>query len=297
MKYVITGSLGHISQPIAASLIEAGHEVVIISSNAAKQEAIEALGAKALIGSLEDAAFLTRSFEGAHAVYLMIPPYATPSGWREWQNRIGDNFVTALRANGTTHAVVLSSIGAHLGDGAGPIDGLADLEKKLESLPALNVLSLRPSYFFYNLFGQIPMIKNLNIMGANFGNTEEKLVLTDTGDIAAVATEALLSLNFTGQTVKYIASDERTPADVATVLSNAIGKPGIPWVSFSDEQSLGGMLQMGLPKGMAEAYTQMGKTLREGRLQEDYWKNRPAQLGKVKLEDFAQAFAAAYQHS
>jgi hypothetical protein len=37
----------------------------------------------------------------------------------------------------------------------------------------------------------------------------------------------------------------------------------------------------------------MGRALREGTMQKDYWKNRPL-LGKVNLNNFAKEFAAAF---
>jgi hypothetical protein len=37
----------------------------------------------------------------------------------------------------------------------------------------------------------------------------------------------------------------------------------------------------------------MGKSIREGLLQADYWNNKPI-LGKIKLADFAKEFEAAY---
>jgi uncharacterized protein YbjT (DUF2867 family) len=295
MKYVITGSLGHISKPIAVALVNAGHETIVITSNHNKLKEIESIGAKAAVGSVEDPDFIGRAFANANAVYLMIPPNFASTGWREYQNKVADTYVNALRTNNIHHAVVLSSVGAHMGNGAGPVDGLADLEKKLSALQNLHVKILRPSYFYYNLFGMIPLMKNMNIMGSNFGNTEEKLILTDTGDIADAAIEELLSLNFKGQSIRYIASDERHPNEIAEVLSKSVGKSA-PWVSFSDEQALGGMVQAGLPQSIAEGYVTMGKGIREGRVQEHYWQNRPSKLGKIKLEDFAKQFAAAYDN-
>jgi uncharacterized protein YbjT (DUF2867 family) len=295
MKYVITGSLGHISKPIAVALVNAGHETIVITSNHNKLKEIESIGAKAAVGSVEDPDFIGRAFANANAVYLMIPPNFASTGWREYQNKVADIYVNALRTNNIHHAVVLSSVGAHMGNGAGPVDGLADLEKKLSALQNLHVKILRPSYFYYNLFGMIPLMKNMNIMGSNFGNTEEKLILTDTGDIADAAIEELLSLNFKGQSIRYIASDERHPNEIAEVLSKSVGKSA-PWVSFSDEQALGGMVQAGLPQSIAEGYVTMGKGIREGRVQEHYWQNRPSKLGKIKLEDFAKQFAAAYDN-
>jgi uncharacterized protein YbjT (DUF2867 family) len=293
MKYVITGSIGHISKPIVAALVQAKHDVQVITSNAERVAEIESLGAKALVGSIEDAAFVAAAFAAANAVYLMIPPKWSVSNWLAYQQQVANNYVAAIEENNIKHVVLLSSIGAHMRSGAGPIDGLAYLETELEKLEQVHALFLRPSYFFYNLFSMVGLVKQAGIFGANFG-CEEKMVLVDTNDIAAVAINALLQLSFTGKTIQYIASDERTTAEIAAVLSQAIGKPGTPWVVFTDEQSKQGMLGAGLPETIADGYAQLGKSLREGLLQADYWNNKPASSSSYKLEQFAQAFAAVY---
>jgi uncharacterized protein YbjT (DUF2867 family) len=292
MKYVITGGAGHISSPLTQKLLNAGHEVTVIGRNAEKLQSLVNEGAKAAIGSVEDAAFVTGAFAGADAVYAMIPPNYVTDNFRHYQNRVARNYTDAIVANGIKNIVVLSSIGAHMGNGAGPVDGLADFEGLLKEQQGINVKFLRPSYFMYNLFSMIPLIKGMNIVGSNFGG-EEKLILVHTSDIAEAAAEELLGLNFTGFSVRYIAGDEKTGPEIAAALSNAIGKPGIPWVEFSDEQSLQGMKQGGLSETIAEAYTTMGRALREGKMQEDYWRHKPA-LGKIKLDNFVEEFAAAY---
>ncbi len=291
MKYVITGGAGHISSPLTEKLLNAGHDVTVIGRSAEKLQSLVSKGAKAAIGSVEDAAFVTAAFAGADVVYTMIPPNFVTDNFRHYQNTVARNYTDAIVSNGIKNVVVLSSIGAHMGNGCGPVDGLADFEDLLKKHNGINVKFLRPSYFMSNLFAMIPLIKGMNIMGSNFG--DEKLVLVHTADIAEVAAEELLALNFKGFSVRYVAGDEKTGTEIATTLSNAIGKPGIPWVVFSDEQSLQGMKQAGLSETMAEAYTTMGRALREGKMQEDYWKHKPA-LGKVKLDNFVEEFAAAY---
>jgi hypothetical protein len=138
------------------------------------------------------------------------------------------------------------------------------------------------------------MVKQMQIIGGNYGNAETKMVLADTGDIASVAVEALLELNFKGHTIRYIASDERNAGDVAKTFGQAIGKPELPWVEFTDEQTLQGLQQAGLAPELAKNYAEMGAAIRTGIMQEDYWKNRP-NLSKTKLEDFAPVFAQVYQ--
>lgn len=293
MNYVITGSIGHISKPIVEGLVKAGHSVTVITSKAENAAKIEILGAKPAVGSVEDADFMTQAFAGADAVYLMIPPKWGVTDWRGFQNEVADNYIAAIKTNAVPYVVMLSSIGAHMGNGAGPVDGLYDLEQKLKTIDDLNVKVLRPSYFMYNLFGMVGMVKGMGMMGSNFG--DDKVVLVHTSDIAEAALQNLMNLDFTGNQIQYIASDERTGAEIATVLGEAVGKPETPWIVFSDEQSKQGILQAGLNEEIATGYTTMGKSIRNGTMQEDYFANRPASLGKVKLEEFAKnEFAPAF---
>jgi uncharacterized protein YbjT (DUF2867 family) len=294
MNYIITGSLGHISKPIVKKLISAGHSVTVITSNSSRSGDIQTLGAKAAVGSLEDKSFLQNTFANADAVYLMIPPnFAPQGGFKEYQKKVTHNFVDALTSAKVKHAVLLSSVGAHIGKGTGPVDGLAYAEWHLSQVKDLNLKILRPSYFFYNLMGQISMVKNMNIFGANYGSTKEKLVLVHTDDIADAAAQELLTLKFKGKSIQYVASDECHPNEIAEVLGKAINKPGTPWVEFKDEDALQGMLHAGLNAEIAKGYVELGVGLRNGTAQADYWKNKP-KLGKVKLKDFAKEFAAAF---
>ena len=294
MNYLITGSLGHISKPVVQKLKSSGHSVTVITSNSSKVKDIQALGAIAAVGSVEDLHFLKKAFSGAQAAYLMIPPnWGLTGSWIDYQKRVIQNYIQAVKTNSIKDIIFLSSVGAHMGKETGPVDGLSVAEWQLSKLKDINLLIIRPSYFFYNLLGMIPMIKNMNIMGSNFGSSKEKLVLTATADIADVVANKLLTLKFKGHAISYIASDERHPNEIAAILGKAVGKPGTPWIEFKDEDALNGMLQNGLHKEIASGYVAMGASLRNGKMQADYWKNKPT-LGKVKLEDFVKEFVAVY---
>lgn len=51
----------------------------------------------------------------------MIPPIWNPANWKEAIGQVGKNYATALQEAGVKHAVLLSSIGAHMPDGCGPV--------------------------------------------------------------------------------------------------------------------------------------------------------------------------------
>lgn len=296
MKFVVTGSLGNISKPLAEKLIAAGHSVTVVSSKADKTAQIEAIGAKAAIGSVEDVDFLTKTFLGADAVYTMVPPNFGASNWKKYIANIGENYAEAIHASGVKNVVNLSSMGAHMPEGCGPVSGLFFVEKALNALEVVNVKHLRPGFFYTNFLANIGMVKHMSIIGGNYGENAT-LVIVHPEDIAEVAAEELLNLSFKGKSVRYIVSDEKTTQEVATTLGKAIGKPELPWVNFKDEETLGGMLQAGVPEEIAKNYAEMGAAMRSGEMDSDYKKNKPAVFGKTKLEAFAPVFAAVYAQS
>ncbi len=293
MKLVITGSLGHISRTLVEKLTTAKHEVTVISSNADRKAEIDALGAKAAIGSVSDLAFITETFIGADAVYTMVPPTYSASDWKMHIAGIGKIYAQAIAASGVKYVVNLSSIGAHIPEGCGPVSGLYHVEQALNSLEGVNVKHLRPGFFFYNFFANLGMIKHMGIIGGNYGESA-KLILADPGDIAEAAAEELNNLSFTGKSIRYIVSDELTTDDVAAVLGKAIGKSDLKWVNFTDADTLGGMLQNGVPDDVAKNYTEMGAAMRSGDMASEYNHNRPHTFGKSKFETFAPVFAEAY---
>lgn len=291
MKYVITGSLGHISKPVSEKLITNGHNVTIITSKASNATSIKELGAKAAVGSIEDVTFLTQTFKGADAVYTMVPPNWSPTNWKEWIGSIGNNYAKAIRDAGVKYVVNLSSIGAHMPEGCGPVSGLHRVETALNALEDVNIKHLRPAYFYHNLLAQIGMIKHAGILGANFGQSAFPIV--HPADIAEAATEELLHLSFTGHSIRYIVGDEKTGPEIANAIGEAINKPSLPWVVFTDEQNLEGAIQAGLNEEVAKNYTEMGSAIRSGEMSAEYNQNKPA-FGKIKLADFAKEFAQAF---
>ncbi|MEO8403755.1 MAG: hypothetical protein ABI480_04150 [Chitinophagaceae bacterium] len=136
------------------------------------------------------------------------------------------------------------------------------------------------------------MIKNAGIIGSNYP-ANARLIMTHPGDIAIAAKEEL-EKTFTGKTVRYVASDDRTLTDVASVLGNAIGKPDLPWIEFSDKDSLEGMKQAGMSPAIAITYVEMGNAVKSGILWGDYNATKASVTGKTKLEDFAKEFAENY---
>ena len=295
MKIIITGSLGNISKPLATELVQKGHEISIISSKAENQDAIEKLGAKALIGSVENPAFLTDAFTGADAVYCMIPRanYFDPTlDLDAFTGKIGNSYAAAITKSGVKRVVFLSSIGAHLEQNSGIIQRYNEIENVLNKLSDVSITFMRPTSFYYNLLAYIPVIKNQGFIAANYG-ADKMIPWVSPNDIAAAIAEELTT-PLDGIKIRYVSSEEVTGHETARILGEAIGKPDLKWVLTTDQETLEGLTAVGMQPKIAEGLVEMYAGLYNGTLGEDYYKNRPEVMGKVKLAAYAKEFAAIY---
>lgn len=297
MKITITGSLGHISRPLTELLVSKGHKVTVISSKAERQAAIEALGAAAAIGSVTDTAFLTSAIRDADAVYTMVPPaanYYDPAfDMMDYTKAVRNSYSEAISQAGVKQVVNLSSWGAHRSSGTGGIVTAYHMEQQLNQLPDnISIVHVRPTSFYYNMFGFIPMIKHRGQIALNYG-ADDIISLVAPADIAAAVAEELASAN-PGRKVRYVASDELSCNEIAAILGKAIGLPGLQWIRISDEEAQSNLLTAGLPAGLAASVTEIQGAIHKGLLAEDYQQHKPALFGKVKMTDFAREFATVF---
>ena len=181
MNIVITGSLGNIGKPLTKELVEKGHSVIVISSKAERQKDIEALGAKAAIGKMQDADFLSATFKGADIVYLMETWEGIGSmfdktiDFKAGMRQIGSNYKTAIEQSGVKRIVHLSSIGAHSDKGFGSLSVHHDIENILKQLPAdVSIKFMRPVGFYTNIFRSMQTIKTQSAIISNYGGDDKE---------------------------------------------------------------------------------------------------------------------------
>src|SRR5690606_36145228 len=116
-------------------------------------------GADVRAANAADAPTLTEAFRGASAAYVLLPPDMQASDYRASQARVAEAITTALRDSGVRTVVLLSSVGADLADGTGPIVTLHDFEARLRTLSDADILILRAAYFFENFEESLDLIK------------------------------------------------------------------------------------------------------------------------------------------
>ncbi|GAB4052246.1 NmrA family NAD(P)-binding protein [Spirosoma litoris] len=300
MNIVLTGSLGNIGKPLTQQLVQKGHSVTVISRNATRQKEIEAMGAKAAIGTMQDTDFLVQTFTGADIVYLMETMEAVGDSFDQSVDfigqitQIGQHYKQAIERSGVNKVVHLSSIGADMDQGNGILLFHYNVEQLLRQLPAeVAIKFIRPVGFYLNMLSFISTIKRQGAIISNYGgDTKEPWVSPK--DIANVISEEM-DKSFDGRTVRYVASDEVSPNEIASALGKAIGKPDLRWNVISDEQLLAGWLNIGFNEQVAKGFVELQASQGNGKLYEDYYQNQPV-LGAVKLADFAKDFALVYHN-
>lgn len=300
MKIIVTGSLGNISKPLTIELIEKGHDVTVISSSSERISEIASLGAKAAIGTMEDVDFLTETFKGADIVYAME---ALNAGvffdhnidFIQANIQIAKNYKKAIERSGVKNIIHLSSIGAHMESGNGILKFHHEAEKILNELPEnISIKFMRPVGFYYNMFAFIPTIKSQNAIIQNYGG-DDREPWVSTIDIASAIAEEI-EKPFNGREIRYIASEEISPNEIAETLGEAIGNSELKWITISDEDLLDNLIKVGMNPETAKGYVEMNIARRGSVLYEDYFKNRPV-LGKTKVKDFAKGFAKVYYNN
>jgi len=293
--YVITGATGHTGKTATDKLLATGAKVRVIGRDAKRLEQFARQGAEAVVADMTDASALERAFSGARAVYAVMPPDISAPDVRAYQEKVTDSLAAAIRNNGISFAVALSSTGADKTYGTGPVLGVHGLEKKLEAIAGLNALSLRCGYFMENLLPQIGIIQSLGFMAGPV-RADVPLPMIATSDIGAVAAESLAKLDFVGkQTRELLGARHVTYTEAAKIIGTAIGKPDLAYRQVPASVLKPPMMQMGMSSNMVDLLLEMSDALNTGHMKSQ--EPRSARnTTATTLETFvAEVFAPAYR--
>ena len=284
--YVLLGSNGNITSKAAALLLANRAGVRVVGRNARSLAAIQAAGAQIAVGDIADPVFLSQAFAGATAVYTMIPTDYTAPDLGAAQDQLGAAIAAAVVSAGVKRIVNLSSIGAHLAVGSGPIAGLHRQEQRLNALGDLDVLHLRPGYFYENHLAAIEMIRTMGSY-ADMTAPDVPLPMVATADIAHVVARELRTPSGEGKRVLHLrAPDLYTMREATARLGAAIDKPGLAYVQTDPQQGKAALMQHGLSASAASQLEEMSAAFSSGILNGEHEKG-PTETARTTLEEFA----------
>lgn len=293
---VITGATGNIGSKAAEILLAKGERVRVIGRDAVTLQPLVSRGAEAAVGDMKDTSFLARAFSGAEAVFAMIPPNYAAADFRVYQNEIGASIADAITKARVKYVVNLSSQGAELSTGTGPILGLHDQEERLNGVAGVHVLHLRCTYFMENLLMNIQLINQIGFAGSAVRG-DQKFAMIATKDIAARVAEHLVRRDFNGKVIEDLLGQRDLDLDEAIgIVGRRIGWPDLKYVQFPYDEAARGMVKMGISPDTSRRFVEMSMALNDGL----FAANRPRTTENTTptaIEEFAGTFAAAFEAS
>src|SRR5215467_9369729 len=292
--YVILGATGNTGAAAVRALVAKREKVRAVGRDTAKITRMFGDGAEAFAADVNDARELTKALSGATAAYVMIPPQISAPDFLEAGGKISDAITEAVKASGISHVVVLSSVGGQHEAKTGPIVGLYRLEKKLATVPNLNVLALRPAFFMENFLMAIGLIHSMGFIG-NGIKGDMKMPMIATKDIGQRAADALVACDFTGfQTQELLGPRDYSHDEAARILGAEIGKPKLAYQKFPAFLVEQALKQMGLPAKTAALMSEMNDAFNDGLLDPQEQRSEK-NTTPTTLEVFAkEVFAPAY---
>jgi uncharacterized protein YbjT (DUF2867 family) len=290
------GASGNTGRRIAESLLREGERVRALGRSTEKLAVLRDAGAEVLAGDAADGAFLTKAFRGADAVYTLIVPDPHAPDYRARQDEMGEAAVSAIRAGGVRHVVFLSSIGADLPAGTGPIAGLHAQEARLRRLEGVNVQILRSAFFFENFYATLGLIKHQGINGGAVA-ADVRMPMIATRDIADVAAKALRTRDFEGGVVRELLGQrDLTHAEATRIIGERIGRPDLMYVQFPYADFARSLVQMGFSRSIADLYAELARALNESKVKSLEGRNA-RNTTPTRFEEFADDFARAYERA
>jgi uncharacterized protein YbjT (DUF2867 family) len=288
---VILGASGNTGSLIANFLLSKGQKVRVVGRDVRRLQRFVHKGAEALTAEMTDAAALSKAFGGARAAYLLLPPITS----REDQERQSDAIAKAVKDSGLRYAVHLSSYGAHVPEGTGPVTGLHSSEQKLNAISDLNVLHLRAAYFMENNLTAIDMIHGMGLFGHAL-LPDLKLPMIATRDVGDYAAQRLMDLDFSGkETRELLGERDLSMTEATAVIARGIGKSNLRYEQFTYDQVQQVLVQMGMPPEKAAVYIEMFEAINAGLLAAREQRS-PENSTPTSFEKFVRdVFVAAYQ--
>jgi len=290
MKIAVTTPTGHIGNQLTNILLDRKSEVTLIARHPEKVKDLARRGAKVLTGDHANPAIVEQAVGDADALFWLTPSEITSHDPLATARRMADAGSSVIAKHPNLHVVQLSSAGAFLPSGTGPIVGLYDTENKFRAA-GNNIVSLRPNEFMENVLFSLPtIIEHSSIFTSIPGSVKAPFIATQ--DIAEVAAEFLLNPIDGHHMVDLVGPQEISLDEWARIAGQAIGKP-LRVVTVPGPKLKAAMSEAGMSPEMAALLVEMEEAFPKIQGQ---FKGEQKRIGKITFPQFArEVFAPQYK--
>ncbi|MEU7498747.1 NAD(P)H-binding protein [Streptomyces griseofuscus] len=226
---VITAPTGNIGRQLLSLLLEcapaAGEELRVIVRDPARLPDAAHGRVDVVTGSHAEAGVLDRAFEGADAVFWLVPPDASLAP-QDAYTGFTRPAAEALTAHGVGHVVGVSALGrgTPLADRAGLVTASLAMDDLIAGTGVAYRALANPS-FFENLLEECDSIREKGVFTDSV-DPDRKAPLVAVADIAAAAAGLLLDRSWTGTgSVPVLGPEDLSPNDLARIMTEQLGRP------------------------------------------------------------------------
>jgi NAD(P)H dehydrogenase (quinone) len=219
----ITGITGNIGSQIARNLLAAHQSVRAVVRDIRKGQSWAEQGCEVVQADIYDVQSLAAAFQGAEAVFLLVPPIFDPAPGFPEAHAIAASLTAALSSAAPASAVYLSTIGAQAAQ-SNLLSQHSIIEKALRQLP-MPIAFLRPAWFMENASWDVAPVREKGILPSFLEPLDRPVPMVATADIAQVATQLLLEKSTSNRTVELEGPERVTPNQIASVFASLSGKP------------------------------------------------------------------------
>ena len=258
--FVIAGVTGNTGAVVADTLLAAKAPVRVIVRDAAKGAAWQARGAEVAVADLGDKAALTRALAGVAGAYLLVPPRPGSTDPLGENRAVVAALAAAVTAAKVPHVVLLSSVGAHVPAGTGPIQSVHHAEEALAATGAA-LTAVRASYFQENWGASLGMLDQGVL--PTFLPAGLAIPMVATADIGRTAAAALVEGGHGRQAIELAGPREYSSTDVAAALERVAGRP-VRVMEAPLDAVVPTFTGFGISKPVAELYREMYEAIARG---------------------------------
>ncbi|MEV7729622.1 NAD(P)H-binding protein [Streptomyces sp. NPDC087917] len=219
-----TGNIGRRLLPLLLDSTPAEALRVIVRDPARLPDAVRER-VEVVTGSHGDPEVVDRAFEGADAVFWLVPPDAsmTPDDAYCGFTRPA---AKSLVAHGVGHVVGVSALGrgTPVAGGAGLVTASLAMDDLIADT-GVAYRALANASFFENLLEEVDSIRERGVF-TDAADAARKAPLVAVADIAAVAAGLLLERSWTGtDSVPVLGPQDLSPDDLARIMTEQLGRP------------------------------------------------------------------------
>ena len=220
--FVVAGATGRVGSATAERLLAEGADVRVLVRREADAAAWGRRGAEARVVSLGDRTALGTMIAGCEGMFVLLPFDLGIGDLDRYADGLIASIAGAVADARVPHVVMLSSGGADLPVGTGPITGLHRLEVALRGTGAA-LTALRSGHFQEKVGDVLEVARESGLYPVFASSADVPLPMVATRDLGAVAAAELLASAASSEAVDVI-GPAYTEREVAEVLGRALGR-------------------------------------------------------------------------